>query len=531
MKQTLEYFYTHRKRLLITLCIIALGGLVMAGFTLTGVLHAVKKLEAISPTEPHYPTYPALNLKGKDAAVVALIKKGEYLTKAGDCIACHTDTSKTDAKSFAGGLAMVTPFGTLYSPNITPDKETGIGNWSEADFKQAMHKGKNPHGRFYYPAFPYLYFSVIKDEDIKALKAYFDQLPAVHQENRKNEMVLPFNWRFLQLGWRLLFFHPEGSYVDNPKESESWNRGKYLVDGLGHCAMCHSPSYHIVSEKFSLGAPISKYYLTGQKIQGYLAPDITADNLGNASVDEIVQVFNKDRLIGGGKVEGPMLEVNHDSLSYLSTKDLQSIAIYLKTVHSQHPPIKKSKGGPGEGVYEQYCSACHTTGAGGAPKFGDATAWAALVNGKGIDTLHDNAIHGINSMPAKGTCMSCKDEDIKAAVDYMVNESTGASSNAIALPKAPKPKPLTLEDGRRIYSENCSVCHEKGFKGAPQLGDKKAWQPIVDAGFIQTYQRAVAGYKDHPPQGACSKCNSADIKAAVKYMLEQGSADKDYRLW
>lgn len=529
MKQALKHFCTHHKALLIALCILLLGGLVMAGITITGIIHAVKILEAISHEQPHYPIYPPLSLNGKDAALVELIKKGEYLTKAGDCIACHTDTSKAHAKPFAGGLPMPTPFGTIYSPNVTPDKQTGIGGWSEADFKRAMHEGKDPHGRFYYPAFPYLYFNTVKNEDIKALKAYFDQLPAVQQENRKNEMVLPFNWRFLQWGWRILFFHPNGQYVENPKESAPWNRGKYIVDGLGHCAMCHSPSYHIISDTFPLGAPIRKYDLTGAKIQGYLAPNITADNLGDASISEIVAVFREDRLIGGGKVEGPMLEVNHDSLSHLSTEDLQAIAIYLKTVHSKHQPIKKSRGGPGEGIYEQYCSACHTNGAGGAPKFGDAAAWGALVKDKGMATLHTNAIKGINSMPAKGTCMSCKDEDIEAAVDYMVNQSTG--TGAVTTPKAPKPKPLTLDDGRRIYSDNCSVCHDKGFKAAPRLGDKKAWQPMVDDGFVQAYERAVMGYKDHPPQGACSTCSNADIKAAVKYMMEQGSVNKDYSLW
>lgn len=501
----------------------------MAGITITGVLRAVKSLEAIPPTTPHYPTYPALNLKGKEAALVALIKKGEYLAKAGDCIACHTDSTKADAQPFAGGLAMPTPFGTLYSPNVTPDKETGIGKWSDADFKRAMHEGKDPHGRFYYPAFPYLYFNRVKDEDITALKAYFDQLPAVRQANRKNEMVLPFNWRFLQLGWRILFFHPKGEYVHDPKESDGWNRGKYIVDGLGHCAMCHSPSYYIVSDTFSLAAPIRKYHLTGAKIQGYLAPDITGDNLKDTPIDEVVRVFREDRLVGGGNVEGPMLEVNRNSLSHLSTEDLRAIATYLKTVHSEHPPIKASKGGPGEGIYGQYCSACHTTGAGGAPKFGDSAAWGALMKEKGLDQLHYNAIQGINSMPAKGTCRSCKDEDIKAAVNYMVNHSTGAGSSSVATP--PKPKPLTLEEGKQIYHQNCSVCHDKGFKGAPSLGDKTAWKPIVDKGFIQAYQRAVAGYKDHPPQGACSTCNNADIKAAVKYMMEQGSSDKDYRLW
>lgn len=525
-----KFFYTQKKALLIILSFSGLIGAIMASVTLMGVWQATKALDEVAKERAHYPIYPTLNLQGKDANLINLIKKGEYLAKAGDCIACHTNTSAKNAKPFAGGLPMPTPFGTLYSPNITPDKKNGIGGWSYQDFKQAMHKGKNPQGHFYYPAFPYLYFNRLTEEDTQALKAYFDQLTPVSQANLPNKMVFPFNWRFLQLGWRILFFHPQGSYLTDPQQTPQWNRGKYLIEGLGHCAMCHTPSYYLVSQKLSLGAPIRKYDLTGAKIQGYLAPDITSSNVGNVPVDEIVDVFLHDRLIGGGNVEGPMLEVNHDSLSHLNTDDLKAMAIYLKTVKSKHPPIKKGKGGIGGGIYDQYCSACHATGAGGAPKFGDATTWNTLVKDKGMDKLYYNAIHGINSMPAKGTCMTCKDEDIKAAIDYMINQSVGNNKSSSSS-NLPKMKPLTLEDGQRIYDANCSVCHNQGFKNAPILGDKKAWQPIVNQGFIQTYNHAVEGYKDHPAQGACSTCNNAEIKAAVKYMLDQGTNDKDYSLW
>src|SRR3990167_594836 len=188
----------------------------------------------------HYPSYPVINTAGKTAEQIAEIKRGEYLVKAGDCLACHTKEAK-GGKVFSGGLPMQTPFGNVYSPNITPDKETGIGNLSNEDFIRAMRDGVAPDGQYYYPAFPYIYFNKITTPDLLAMKAYLDLIPAVKQQNRDNEMMFPFNWRFLQLGWRILFFYPDrmGEFKPNAAKSSQWNRGAYLVEGLGHCAMCH----------------------------------------------------------------------------------------------------------------------------------------------------------------------------------------------------------------------------------------------------------------------------------------------------
>jgi mono/diheme cytochrome c family protein len=256
-----------------------------------------------------------------------------------------------------------------------------------------MRYGISPQGHYYYPAFPYYYFNHITDSDLKAIKAYLESIPPVHQPNRPNEMVPPFNKRILQFGWRFLFFRHDdtGAYKENPTQSAVWNRGAYLVEGLGHCAMCHSPSYHIISDSISLGAPMREYNLSGAKIQGYLAPNISKANFNTVSTDEIINVFLKDELVGGGKVEGPMLEANHDSLRYLSHSDLEAIATYLKSVQSKTPP--KPSGGPGQATYESYCSGCHAMGSGGAPKFGDATAWDALTKKKKIDDIYSAAIH------------------------------------------------------------------------------------------------------------------------------------------
>jgi cytochrome c5 len=509
------------QKLIIGLVLLAVGlpGL----YLLISIYHSVQKMQSVEEVT-YFPAYPSMNFNGKDAN---LIKKGEYLAKAGDCIACHTNTYKK-GKPFAGGLPMYTPFGTIYTPNITPDKKTGIGGWTDEQFIKAMREGISPQGHYYYPAFPYLYFSKITIEDLKAIKAYLDSIPAVEQQNRNNEMIWPFNWRFLQLGWRLLFFYKEDTDVFQPdiNHSDQWNRGAYLASGLGHCAMCHSPSYHLLFKDLPLGAPIRKYNLTGGSVQGFLAPNITTANLSTVPVQEIVDVFTKDRMIGGGKIQGPMLEVNRDSLSHLSPADLTAIATYLKEVQSAQPPKPSyGSGGAGKGIYEQYCSACHATGAGGAPKYGNASDWSTLLPA-GMDKVYKNAIDGYGGMPAKGTCISCTDDEIKLAVDYMVAPVQGKA----AAPAATSKK-LTLADGERIYQTNCSVCHITGFNGAPKPGDTETWKPIIKKGFVSIYEDVKTGKHGHPPHGACANCSDAELIAAIKYMLTASSTTENFNLW
>lgn len=516
--------FLSKKRNVVILGAIVVVAVSAASYTIVGINKNVKQMAVIPDTAetPYYPDYPPVNTTGKDAAQ---IKRGEYIAKAGDCIACHTN-SLEKGKPFAGGLPMQTPFGIIYSPNITPDKETGMGHWTLDQFVKAMHKGISPKGYYYYPAFPYLYFSKITLNDLKDLKAYLDSIPPVHQKNLANKMVWPFNQRLMQLPWRLLFFHPNATYEAVPQETAEWKRGAYLVEGLGHCAMCHSPSYHILSENLSLGAPIRKFDLTGNKIQGYLAPNISKANIGAVPDQEIIDVFKKDVLIGGGKLEGPMLEVNHNSLTHLTDADLKAMVVYLKSVQSVSPP-KPTGAKAGKALYENYCSGCHEAGAGGAPKYGDGASWTPILKA-GMNTVYNNAIKGINGMPAKGTCISCSDQDIKQAVDYMVAAMLGPDGKIVSVTPVKK---LTIADGKAIYDTNCSVCHNSGFQGAPKPGDVTAWKPMVNAGFLDTYVNVVTGRKGHPLRGACSNCSDAELKAAVKYMMQQSAPGKDYSLW
>ncbi len=472
-----------------------------------------------------YPIYPKPDYSKGDRE---LIKKGEYLAKAGDCMACHTDT-KNKGKPFAGGLGIKTPFGTFYSPNITPDKETGIGKWSDKDFLRAMHEGKAPDGSNYFPVFPYVDFSKVSTEDTLAIKAYLFSLPAVKQQNRKNDVPFPFSWRFLQYGWKLLYFYPyKGTYQPQADKSDEWNRGAYLVQGLGHCGMCHTPIN-------LLGAPKRAYYLTGNLVEGYYAANISKKGLGKATQEEIVRVFTHDELLRGrGKVGGPMAEVNQDSLRHLSPDDLHAIASYLLTVESKQPKVASGKVSAGEGkkVYAKYCAACHTTGSAGAPVLGDASAWDPLIK-LGVDKIYANAINGINSMPPKGGCPTCSDNQIKAAVDYLIQQAKGGTTVA-----KPKPRPrLTMADGKRVYENACRVCHQNGDLGAPKVGDKAAWQARIDKNMDILFTHAIHGYQGMPKMGACydqktkQPCSQAEVMAAVKYMVQESKTSGDYTLW
>ncbi len=474
-----------------------------------------------------YPVYPKVNYG--TGAKAKQIKRGEYLVKMGDCIACHT---KRGGKPFAGGFGIDTPFGTIYTPNITPDKQTGIGSWTDKQFIKALHEGISPKGEYDYPAFPYLYFNKITTQDLLDIRTYLNAIPAVNQKNRKDTMKFPFNIRFLQLGWRILFFKDTGPYKSNPKKSAQWNRGAYLVESLGHCSMCHTRSHHFIFKKWILAAPIKKYYLAGNFVEGFYAPDITSAALKDTPVKAIANVFLKDRLLGGGKVQGPMADANHDSLKYLTKSDIQAIAIYLKSVKSQVPPMPKTGTGlaAGKKIFNQYCAGCHLTGAGGAPKIGDIADWAPRIK-NGMNTLYKNALNGFKGMPPKGTCMTCSKQQIQDAVQYIVSQSKPGAAGATTATPAKAPKPLTLADGKKLYNTYCAVCHEGEYPGAPKTGDKEAWKPLIAQGMQILIDRSIRGYKNMPAKGGCRSCNDEEVIAAIKYMVHQSKTSGNYQLW
>jgi mono/diheme cytochrome c family protein len=269
------------------------------------------------------------------AAQDARIRQGEYVFRAAGCAACHTD-SKNKGAFLAGGRALETPFGILYAPNITPDRETGIGNWSDAEFVRAMTEGVSPAGKHYYPAFPYTSYTQMRREDVLALKAYLFSVPAVKQANRPNE--LPWYLPRLAAGaWKALYFTPGAFKADAGKPPE-WNRGAYLVTALSHCAECHSPR-----NTFGAIEPGKTFIGTTDGPDGDAVPNLTPDNktgLGNWSRDDLVYYLKTGADPDGDYAGGLMAEVIDEGLSHLTEADLQAIADYLRSL----PPVENRVG-------------------------------------------------------------------------------------------------------------------------------------------------------------------------------------------
>ena len=298
---------------------------------------------------------------GEANPTTQLINTGEYLARAGDCVACHT---QPDGAAFAGGRAMPTPFGNLYVPNITPDEETGIGAWTPDEFYRMLHTGISRDGTLLYPAMPFASYTKVTRADSDAMFAYLMSVPPVRQKNRPHELRFPFNKRELLIGWRTLYFK-EGEYVPDAAQSAEWNRGAYLVEGLGHCAMCHTAIN-------ALGGSSESKAFEGGMIpnQNWYAPSLTSNReagLGDWSLEDtsnLLQVGTSHR----GAVYGPMAEVVYNSLQYLSDADARAMAVYLKTLpkrDAEPPPTSQARlvspavMESGRKIYARQCAVCH----------------------------------------------------------------------------------------------------------------------------------------------------------------------------
>jgi mono/diheme cytochrome c family protein len=317
-----------------------------------------------------------------------IVKRGEYLARAGDCVACHTAPR---GKLFAGGLAMETPFGTLYSPNITPDAQYGIGTWSEEAFFKMMRTGLAQDGRLLYPAMPIAQYTKVTREDSNAIFAYLKSVQPVREPNHKHTLRFPFNQRKLLYGWRTLYFR-EGEFQPDPTKSVEWNRGAYLVEGLGHCTMCHT--------KINMlgGSSQSEQFAGGLiPVQNWYAPSLTSDKdggLGDWSIKDIVDLLQAG-ISDRGAVYGPMAEVTYHSLQYMTGEDVKAMAVYLKTL----PDNRGRKSGPsaptntnvfalGEKIYADKCAICH-----GAKGEGKLQHYPPLAGNQSIEM--DSAVNPI----------------------------------------------------------------------------------------------------------------------------------------
>ncbi len=307
------------------------------------------------------------------SSTAELISKGEYLAHAGDCIACHTIP---DGKLFAGNRPLPTPFGTLYSSNITPDPNDGIGKWSEADFYATMHVGRMPDGGLLYPAMPFTAYTKVTRADSDAIFAYLRSVAPVPEPNRPQDQRFPFNNRSLILGWRTLFF-TEGTYRPDSTKSEEWNRGAYLVEGLGHCGMCHTAINRLG------GSSESEAFQGGLiPLQDWYAPSLTSNKetgLGDWSLEDIADYLRKG-VSKRGAVYGPMSEVVYNSLQYLTDADIRAVSVYLTSLVQRTNPGPEVTTVPvaessllmrlGKVVYSNHCANCHgAEGAGEPPRY------------------------------------------------------------------------------------------------------------------------------------------------------------------
>lgn len=259
-------------------------------------------------------------------------KNGQYLSKAGGCVGCHTE-NKTGAVPFAGGRALETPFGTFFGPNITPDKQTGIGKWTEADFKRAIRQGERPDGSHYFPAFPYPSFTGMSDKDIQDLWAYLQTLPPANRANREHALHFPYSLRFLVGGWKMLFFKPGPQQAAAPANSPV-ARGAYLVNVLGHCGECHTP-------RNFLGGPDTKALLAGATIPEGKVPNLTPTRLKKWNDAELKEYLKTGTAPNGDVVVEPMSEVVTNTTSQLTAEDLAAMVAYLRTVPAHEEPPKK----------------------------------------------------------------------------------------------------------------------------------------------------------------------------------------------
>ena len=326
------------------------------------------------------------------------IARGAYLARAGDCMACHT---LRGGAAYAGGRAITSSFGTFYTPNITADKSTGIGNWSAQDFWRALHHGRGKDGSFLYPAFPFTNYTKITRNDADALFAYLQTVTPVQQANREHVLRFPYNHRILLAFWRSLYFTP-GSYRNEPAQSAQWNRGAYLVQGLGHCSACHTA-------RNAFGASIDKSELTGGLIpvMNWYAPSLIADGQAGLSHWEVedMTALLKTGVSPRKAVFGPMAEVVKESLQHLSEQDIEAMAIYLKSLPQTATTADKESPQPdkfnadrimqtGSKLYEKHCAACHqANGQGMPPAYPPLTDNGALTKDAAVNPIR-MVLHG-----------------------------------------------------------------------------------------------------------------------------------------
>ena len=375
-----------------------------------------------------------------------IVARGKALTIAADCASCHT---ADPAKPFAGGKRIDTPFGGIYSPNLTPDRDTGIGGWSDEEFYRALRYGEDPDGSRYYPAFPYPNFTKLVREDILAIRAYLATLTPFQNAPPSPELRWPLNYRVLMRGWNYLFFRP-GIFQPDQQKSPEWNRGGYLVEGAAHCGACHTP-------KNLFGANRRGRAYTGGPVQGWFAPRLDGaerSGLKSWSVEDIVEYLQSGRN-ARSHADALMAEVVVNSTSKMSDADVRAIAVYLKDLPTGPPepkvtPPPQAEMTAGKAIYSHLCIACHEADGSGAPRIypplpGNANLQSAdpastlRIILDGAQTVTTPRAPNTGSMPAYAKDLS--DQQIADVANYVRNSWGNA---------APLVTPAQVAKARRL---------------------------------------------------------------------------------
>jgi mono/diheme cytochrome c family protein len=387
------------------------------------------------------PAGPPTELKSAD-----LVTRGEYLAKAADCAVCHTAPG---GQPFAGGLAIPSPFGVLYSPNITADRARGIGAWSDADFIRAMHEGVAPGGQRLYPAFPYESYTLMSNDDVRAIKAYIFSLPAVSYTPPPNRLAFPFNHRWLIGIWSALY-NPNDRFRPRPDRSPAWNRGAYLAEALGHCGDCHTP-------RNLAEAPDNRRKFAGALTEGWRAYDITPDRasgVGGWTDAELAFYLQQGHATQHGSAGGPMAEQVDNSLAALTPADIHAIVAYLRTVPSIRdsalpaPRLDAAADFPreplagvdlrGKQIFEGACASCHDwSGVSPLTEYATLTGARAVNDPSAINVAQivvlgarRRTAAGVVTMPAFGAAYS--DTEIAAVANYVTHRFGAVPSHITA---------------------------------------------------------------------------------------------------
>ena len=376
----------------------------------------------------------------------SLVERGEYLARAADCMVCHTSQG---GKPYAGGLGFKLPFGTLYSTNITADRDTGIGNYSDQDFLNALHRGTRRDGARLYPAMPFTSYTYMSDVDALAIKAYLFSLPPVRVVAPANTLMFPFNQRWAMSVWSVLF-NPDSRFEPDTSKSPEWNRGAYLAEALAHCGECHTPR--------SLALALNnRQKFAGAVTAGWRAFNISSDNttgIGAWRDPDLASYLSTGHADGHGTASGPMGEAVDHSFSQLAPEDIRAMVAYLRTVPAiVSPDLPATLAGPapashrdggstpdprGKTVFEGACVSCHGwTGESSISSFATLTGvWA--VNDPGATNVAQIVISGTRrhtpanavSMPAFGDAYS--DVEIAAVANYVTSRFGSRGSHLTA---------------------------------------------------------------------------------------------------